>query len=107
VTDPIGAMLVHTASVKTYLGQGQTADEYAAPVDVACYAEEELHQVTTSTGMITASNYHVFTRLTEGDKFPPKSEVTVNGYTGIVLSQSRRSAGSVFAILEHCEIHLT
>jgi hypothetical protein len=107
VTDPIGSMMVHTLTVQTYLGQGISANDYAAPVSVPCYAEQELHQVTASTGKIVASNYHVFTRLADGDKFPPKSLVAVNGYNGEVLTQSKREAGATFTILEHCEVHLT
>lgn len=106
MTDPIGAMMVHTASVETYQGRGISADQFASPVTVACYAQEELHQVTSSTGEVVASKYRIFVRLADGDLFPPKSLVTVNGYTNEVLSQSRRSAGPVFAILEHCVIDL-
>jgi hypothetical protein len=93
VTDPIGVMMVHTATVQTYLGQGISADDHAAPVAVDCYAEEELHQVTSSTGQIVASNYKIFTRLPDGDKFLPKSLVAVNGYNGTVLVLIRRTAG--------------
>jgi len=106
VTDPIGAMMVHSASVQTYLGQGKTSNDFASPVTVACYDEDELHQVTTSTGEIVASKHRLFVKIPDGPKFPPKSLVTVNGYTGPVISQSLRTAGSVFTILEHCEVHL-
>jgi hypothetical protein len=106
VTDPIGVMMVHTASVQTYLGQGKTSSDFASPVTVACYDEDEVHQTTASTGEIVASKHRLFVRLADGAKFPPKSLVTVNGYTGPVISQSRRTAGPVFTILEHCEVHL-
>lgn len=79
--------LPHTASVRAYLGHTATGPQFAAAVDVDCYAEDRRRLVRARDGSEVVSETTIW--VDPSVNCPAESEVTVNGRTTTALTVSR------------------
>lgn len=91
-------MLVHTATVRRFLGATGRGDTYAAAVQVPCYYEGRRELVRDSDGSESVSEGRMFTDLRED--ITPGSKVTVLDRDTWVLSVSRFDNGGTLSHLE-------
>lgn len=97
------ALLVHTATVKPYLGSGAYGDLYGDPFDVPCYYEGRRQLVRGSDGAEAVSEGTMF--IDPGPDIPAGSEVTVVGRTTHVITVSVLDDGGLTG-LAHLEVAL-
>jgi len=69
-------LLTQTCTVERYLGEGAYGPRYAAPITMACRAEDVTEVVRDDTGEEVLSTSRVFTE--PSDAVNPRARVTVN-----------------------------
>lgn len=70
---------VHTASVEKWLGTGSNGDIFAAPVTIACFADDSRKLVRDKDKQQVISETTLYTSITNASLFVEKSRVTVLG----------------------------
>jgi hypothetical protein len=70
---------VHTASVEKWLGTRSNGDIFAAPVTIACFADDSRKLVRDKDKQQVISETTLYTSITNAALFVAKSRVTVLG----------------------------
>lgn len=101
-------LLVHTITIEPYAGQdGEGADLYGAPVEVACFVDAKRRRVRSpatnnATGDEVLSEATAYAPL--ATVAPPNSRVTLpDGGVSRVIAALRRDGGSL-PVPSHLEI---
>lgn len=102
----VGLFLIHACSVETFSGSTAYGPAYSAPVDVACFIDDEVHMVRDAVGNEVASSTTVFAALSDAAKFSVESRVTINGRTAMVIAFNAMDSGPL-GLPDHVEVHLT
>ena len=98
---------VHTAAVEMFLGTtGYGEDTFAAPVNVACFAEETRRLVRDKDGEQVVSESTLYTFPITGPLFAPDSRVTLNGMVSRVIRKSVHDSGDL-DLPDHTAVALT
>lgn len=100
-------LLMHTASVETFLGAGQFGDTYSAPVTVAGFLDDGLIRQQTGSGETLIQRTVFYAALEDAAKFTPESRVTVNGRKAQVTAIRYRDGGALLSEVSHVEVDLT
>lgn len=101
----ISQFFTMTASVETYLGAGPNGDLYAAPAEVKGFLDDGVERDETGDTVQLVSRSKWYCALSDADKFPVDSRLTVNGRTAYVRAMRRRDA-SGFGGPSHTECDL-
>jgi hypothetical protein len=94
-----------TASVETHLGAGPNGDLYAAPVEVKGFLDDGVERDETGDTVQLVSRSKWYCALSDADKFPVDSRLTVNGRVAYVRAVRPR-AHPMFEGVSHTECDL-
>lgn len=100
---------VHTAAVKTYIGETAAGQSLAASVNDACLIEEDTRLVTAASGEQVTSGATLFARRSSSALYTPGSEVTSSvlpGRTARVINTHVYDSGSM-GLPDHVQVSLT
>lgn len=97
-------MLVHTVTVRRYLGTGATGAVFAAADTLACFVEDSRRLVRDNDGNEVVSET-TFYAMPDTADIPPESEVDVNGRTTTVIVFRNRDGGGL-PTPDHVEVNL-
>lgn len=117
--DDIADFYVHTAVVEPFEGtNGYGEDIYSAPVILdpadtsvypggnGCWLDDTRHYVRTSDTEQILSSSTLYTYPGNAALFPPKSRVTVNGNTALVIKTNPNDSGDL-DLPDHVAVSLT
>jgi len=101
-------MLIHESIVETYLGASGSGEQYAEPISLDCYVEDEPRLIRDQTGAEVVSSTTVIYDLDEVtvDALRVQSLVTVFGRTSTVLTVGRGDTAGQYNAVEHLEVTL-
>ena len=88
----ISQFFTMTASVETFLGAGPNGDLYAAPVTVRGFLDDGVERDETGDTVQLVSRAKWYCALSDADKLPVDSRLTVNGRVAYVRAMRRRDA---------------
>lgn len=95
MTFPYGSFR-HTVEVETLLGQGARGPQYEAAAQVACYRDEAVKQVRTSSGEESVSTSTLYAAASDYSRFTVGSKVTLpDGQPALVLTSTLRTPGAI------------
>ena len=99
------AILRHTVTVETYLGDGAGGPVYAEPVEVACWVEPKRQEVTTG-GVVQTTSAVLLAQLDQRTVLVTGSRVRApDGTSTWVADATPRDAGGL-PLPEHVECAL-
>lgn len=107
---------VHTAKVETFLGDGSNGPRFAAPVTVACFADDARRLVRSSPTEQVISETTLYTSIDNVRLFVEKSRVTMINdpdsdditpqRTALVIKVNANDSGSL-DLPDHLAVSLT
>jgi hypothetical protein len=96
--------LVHRVDVEPLLGTGGYGDQYDTKVaDVPCMRDDRTRLVRNSDGDEVTSQTTLYMRLSQADRFPAGSRVTLPGRVASVITSARRDDAGLGA-WQHLEV---
>lgn len=109
----IARLFTQSASVETKTGANALGDVYAAPVDVACFVQDGVKMVRSTTAAEVVSSTTLYAPLSASPtspptagQFAPGSKVTVNGRVAYVIAAVRQDSAGPSRI-HHVAVSLT
>lgn len=105
--DDLADFYEHTAAVETFLGtNGYGEDTFAAPVNVACFADDTRKLVRGKDGEQVVSESTLYTYPINGPLFTADSRVTLNGTVSRVIKTNVNDSGDL-DLPDHVAVTLT
>lgn len=95
--------LVHTVTVRPWLGRSSTGDVFGPAFSLRCMAQGGVRLVRAPDGRERVSQLTLFTALEDAALIPPGSEVDHNGDTTTVLTCIPHDDGGLGAP-QHTEV---
>jgi len=95
--------LVHTVTVRPYLGESSVGPVYGAAFPLQCMAQGKRRMVRAGDGAETLSSLTLFTAPGKAATVPPGSEVDWQGDTTRVLDATDHDSGGLGAP-DHTEV---
>jgi hypothetical protein len=98
---------VNTVTVSPYLGTGVKGPTYGAPVQVACWIEDEVKLVRHPDGSEVVSSASIYLPLSSAGNFPTGSKVVTPSRTAFVITNNRFDSGTLGLGIDHAVVTLT
>lgn len=98
-----GRYLVHTVTVRPYLGESSTGPVYGAAFSLACMAQGSRRMVRDRDGQEQLSTLTLYAAPGLADTIPPGSEVDWRGDTTTVQASTDHDSGGLGAP-DHTEV---
>lgn len=95
--------LVHTVTVRPYLGESSTGPVYGAAISLSCMAQGSRRLVRNKDGAEVLSTLTLYAAPGETDRVPVGSEVDWRGDTTTVLVSTEQDDGGLGAP-QHSEV---
>ncbi len=94
-------LLLHTATIEPYLGDGGHGPQYGPPVEVPCFVEAKTRTVLDPMGQETVSTTTLYAPLTAD--IAERSRITSGGVIARALAVSRHD-GKGLPTPDHVEV---
>lgn len=105
--DELDDFYVHTVTVRTAAGTGGMGQNFAAPVDVACFVDDAVRLVRALDAAQVVSSSTLYAGPEHAAHFTPGSEVDLpSGRTTTVITAAYRDGGPL-DLPDHVEAALT